>query len=905
MRRRILPSLVRLAHRVRARIFASTPAESVDEELDFHVEMRVREHRAAGLGPEEARRAAVERFGDIDEVKAACRRIEERRERTMTTRMWWDGLRRDVGFALRQIRRNPGFAAVVVLTLGLALGANSAVFSVVNGVLLRPLPFEEPEGLVSLWTRYVPSSGLDIPQFPLSPPEMIDYREGSRAMEDVVPYIPATRTLSGERGDPERVAVAFLGAGMFDLLGVQAAHGRGFVPTEQDPGAPGVAVMSHGLWQRRFGGDPAVVGASVTVEGRSVPVVGVMPEGFAFPDASVELWMPLGFDEVDLPGRSSHYLRAVGRLAPGVGLDEARAELEAITAAWNEEFEHHAMGHFIVLRSFRDDLVGDTADTLWLLLAAVGLVLLVACANLANVTLARTETREREMSLRTALGAGRGRLVRQLVTESVVLAGVGAALGLAVCWGAVEAFRVLDPGALPRIEEVAVDGSVLLFTSALALGTALLFGAAPALGLGRGAFVRGLGPARRSTSGSAGVRLRRSLVAVEAALAVVVVVVAGLVTRSLQELTRVETGVRAEGLLTFELTLPGARYQSSGEIVDFYDRVLDRIRGLPGVDGASAATALPVADDPSRNDFLVEGTPPPPAGVPAHNADAVIVRPGYFETMGIPVRRGRALEPADGPDGPFVAVVNQAVVDRYWPDGEVLGVRVGYDFGGELGRPWLTVVGVVADSKVGGLDAESRPQIYLGQSQAEAAWGGTPRTMRLVVRTAGDPRLLGPAVRRAVGELDPALALARLRTMEEVVMAAAAGPRLTATLLSAFGLIALALAVVGIYGVVSYNVSRRTREIGIRRALGADRGRVSRMVVREGAVPAVLGVGLGLVAVLAASGVLARFLFRVSPTDPAMLTGIGLLLVAAAVLASWLPARRATRLQPTEALSAE
>ncbi|HZD05307.1 MAG TPA: FtsX-like permease family protein, partial [Longimicrobiales bacterium] len=437
----------------------------------------------------------------------------------------------------------------------------------------------------------------------------------------------------------------------------------------------------------------------------------------------------------------------------------------------------------------------------------------------------------------------------------------------------------LDPGAIPRIEEVAVDGRVVLFTAVLALLTTLLFGLAPALRGGSRARATHLRSHGGSGAGPGSGRLRRSLVVAEAALAVVVVVAAGLVGRSLWELGRVDPGVRTDGLLTFELTLPDARYPADADAVAFYDELLDRIEGLPGVVAAAAATALPVADDPSRNDFLVEGAPTPDPGVPAYNAGVVIVRPGWFETMGIPVLKGRSLRPADGPDGPFVAVVNSATAERYWPGGDPLSLRVGYDFGGNQGRPWLSLVGVVGDTKVAGLEGGARPQIYLPLAQAAAAWGGAPRSMRIAARTELDPRGLAPAVRATVHEMDPTLAVAGLRTMEDVLSAAVAGPRFAATLLSSFGLIALLLAVLGIYGVVSYNVSKRTREIGLRMALGADRGAVSRMVVREGATPAILGLGLGLAGAALASRLLPPgLLFEVSPTDPGVLAAIAVLL---------------------------
>ncbi len=810
----------------------------------------------------------------------------------------------DLRYALRQLRRNPGFAAVVILTLTLGIGANTAVFSVLHGVLLRPLPYAEPDELVAIWTRYLPSTGQDIPQFPVSAPEIVDYRDASRALEDVIPHRWSDRTLTGEGQDPVRVRVGFVGAGLLSLLGAGPALGRTFVEEEEAPGASRTVLLSHVLWRERFGGDPEVVGRTVELDGEAARVVGVMPEDFVFPDASVRLWTPLGWNETDLPSRGNHYLQAIGRLAPGVGLERAEAELEAIMGAWSEEYEHYAMGHFLFLRPLHEDLVGDVGPVLWLLMTAVLLVLLVACANVANLFLARSQTRTRETAVRAALGAGRGRLIRQLLTESGVLAALGAVGGLALAAWGTGALARIDPGAIPRLEAVRLDATVLFFTGALAVATALAFGLVPAFRAARSGLAAAARSHVRAGGDAGGRRFRSALVAAEVTVSVVVVVAAGLLVRSFQELSAVDPGIEPRGVLTFDLSLPSAEYPASEQAPAFFERLLERIRGLPGVRSAASISVLPLTGAPPRVDFQVEGEPAPPGGIPAWNADVLYVQPGYFETMRIPLLRGRTFEAADRADRHLVAVVNRAAVRRYWPDEDPIGVRFTYDAGAEP-IAWITIVGVVADTKVDGLDAETRPQVFLPHDQLRVAQGSPGRYQSVVVRTEGDPLALAPAVRGVVRELDPGLALANLRTADDVVEASVARPRLTAELLASFGFLALLLSAIGIYGVVGYSVARRSREIGIRMALGADRRRVLRLVLRQGMGPVAAGALAGLAAALAATRLLSSLLFGVSPADPAVFASVVVLLAAVGLLACWLPARRALRVDPATTLRYE
>lgn len=820
-----------------------------------------------------------------------------------------DATKQDLRYAVRSLGKRPGFTAAVVATLAIGIGANAAVFTVLNSVLLRPLPYEEPDALVSLWTRYLPSSGLDIPRFPLSAPEVMDYREGSETLEEVVPYRTTEMSITGTEGEPARLAVGQVGRGLFDLLGVEAARGRTFVGEEQGPGGPPAAVLSHRLWRGRFGGDPDIVDREVTLDGRRTRVVGIMPEGFAFPSDRVEAWVPLGLDAASASPRAAHYLLALGRLAPGASLARARSEAETIRSAWNEEFEHHAMGHYVFLTPLREDLVGDVAPLLWLLTAAVALVLLIACANVANLLLARGEGRGREMSVRAALGAGRGRLVRQLLTESILLSSAGGALGLLLAAWTVRAVTAVDPDAIPRLETVAVDGTVLLVTAALVLATAVLFGLAPALRT-TAAPARGLVSESRAGTDPSRRRFRAVLVAAEVAVSVIVVVAAGLVGRSLWHLTRVDPGVDAGGVLTFQLSLPETRFETAEAVPRAYAGLLERIRSLPGVTAASAASDLPLGETPPRVDFRAEGEAEPPPGAPAWHADLITVHPGYFRTLGIPVLRGRAPAETDREGRELVALVNRAAARRLWEGEDPVGRRIAYPVSGDEPR-WIRIVGVVGDTKVEGLDEEARPQVYLPHAQLREAQGSVGRSLEFVVRTSGAPRAAVPAVRGAVAELDPALPLADLRTLEDVVAASVARPRLTANLMGSFGIVALLLAVIGVYGVVSYAVASRTREIGIRMALGADRGRVLKLVLRQGMGPVLAGGGAGLLLSAAAAGSVPRLfedvpidelLFGVSPTDPITYAGITALLLGAALLACWLPARRATCVDPASSL---
>lgn len=900
---RVWPRLVRVGRRLRARIFRTPVREEVDEEFTFHVEMRVREYLERGMGADDARRAALSRFDDMEQVKAVCRKLALEREERMMWRERFSEVSGDVRVALRMLGKNPGFAALAVITLGVAIGANTAVFSAVKGVLLKPLPYERPDELVTIWTRYLPESGFDIDQFPISPPELLDYRAASRSTAGVAYYLLTARTFGASGQDPVRLRTALVDGRLFELLGVEPALGRWIGSDDDRPGA-GVAVLSHELWNAAFGASPDIVGNTVTLNGASVEVLGVMPPGFFFPDPGVQIWTSMGLDEADPGGRASHFLVGLARMGPGATLERVTEEARTIHAGWAQVHAHN-VAHFPIFVPLRDTLVGaDVRRALWVLLGAVGMVLLIACANVAGLLLARSEARRHEVAVRSALGAGRARLVRQLLTESLVLAGLGAALGLGLAVTGTRALLALHPDALPRSGEIGLDGVVLVFTGAVVVVAALLFGLAPALRVGGDASLTGANALRADGDRGAS-RFRRGLITAEVALSVVVVIGAGLLVRSTSALARVDSGAETRGILTFDLSLSADAYPTPGEVTSFYQRLTERLAALPGVRAASAGSDLAFqGSNGSRQDFRIEGRPERMQDEPARNAERINVLPGWMELMGIAVREGRTFTAEDRVDGPLVAVVNEALARTYFSGESPLGARLGY-FTGSDTIDWMTVVGVVEDVRTAGPRDDPLPQLYVAVPQVPGIFpGSAARTLTVALAMDLEAEFAVPAVRAALAEMDPALPLANLRTMEQVRRRALAGPRFITMLLSTFGAIALLLAAVGIYGVVAYSVARRTREIGVRRAMGAPAGRVAALMVREGTLPAVLGVVLGLVVARAVTGLLEGLLFGVPATDPLTFAVLAAALVGVALLASWIPARRALRVPPTEALRA-
>jgi putative ABC transport system permease protein len=809
----------------------------------------------------------------------------------------WTG---EVRYAIRGLLRRPGFALVTALTLGLGIGANTAIFSVVNGVVLQPLPYERPDALVQISSAF-PTMGFE--EFWISPPEFFELGERARSFEALGGYRHGQANVGG--GDqPERVASTIATAGLFRVLGVPPQLGRVFTDQEDLPGGDPVVVLGHGLWQRSFGGDRDIVGRGIEVNGVSRTVVGVMPPGFDLEDAGIELWIPAGLDPTNRQNRGSHFLRVVGRLAPGVTLERASTELGELVARWPElnpgTHTPSPEGHPMSLVSLQEEVVGDVRGALLLLLGAVGFVLLIACANVANLLLARAEDRQKEVAVRVAMGAGRGRLIRQFLAEGVLLSLVGAAVGLGVAWMSLEALRALTPGDIPRLGEVGLDGAVLGFTMGIALLTGIFFGLAPARHLS-GAAVGGSlrDGGQRSTSALGRTRLRSLLVVSEVALALVLATGSGLMIRSFQELNRVDPGFDPDQVLTFQLSLPAGGYPGGAEIVAFHTRLADELAGLPGVRSVAAMSGLPPQRDLNANDTEFDGVERTRDG-PPHNVDFYqTVTTAYLETMDIDVVEGRGFQASDGPDGVPVALVNETLARLFYAGESPIGRRLRPCCGDQV--PWLEIVGVVADVKQAGLHEPAGTELYFHLPQA-AALGGAPRTMNLVARTAGAPEGLAAPAREAVGRLDRSLPVSGLRTMDQVLSASTARPRFLTLLLGVFAALALTLAAVGTYGVMAYSVAQRSREIGIRMALGAERGRVQALVLRQGLVLAAAGLVLGTIGAVALAGLMRSLLFEVDARDPATFVVAPLLLATVALLACWIPARRATRVDPVTVL---
>jgi putative ABC transport system permease protein len=818
-----------------------------------------------------------------------------------------DRLRHDLRFALRGLFRRPGFTAVVVLTLALGIGANSAIFSVVNGVLLRPLPYERPDEIATIWVRW-PGN----PQGELSQPEYWDLREQNRSFSRLAAYTDGSLTLTGS-GEPERLRAGFMSAEALPLLGVAPARGRALNPDDDRPGAPVAVLLGDGLWRRRFGADPSIVGRTVTLDDHPATIIGVMPTGFQLPThyagAGAEIWAPLQLDPaIDRSERGWHWVNVLARLRPGVDISAASLEVGALArrmlTTYPGEYKP-AFGGFAVIAA--DDLVGEIRPAILVLLGAVGLLLLIACANVAGLLLARAEARQREIAVRTALGAGTSSLVRQLLTESVVLALAGGSVGaLLADWG-VRGLVAAAPPTLPRLDAVHTDGRVLGFTLLMSMLTGILFGLVPALQAARPDLTAALAEGGRSGSSAGRQRFRRGLVVAQIALALMLVTSAGLLIRSFVRIRGVDPGFDPSRLLTAEVELSAVRYDTPAKIRAFYGELVHRLEALPGVGSAAAARALPMTGRLEIGDwsFIVEGRhadPPVPADRIA--ADWQALTPGYFETLRIPVLQGRAIEEQDRSDATQVVVVNRTLARLAWPGQDPIGQRILLG-GGGVDSVWRTVVGIVGDVRHRGLTAQPRPEMYLPHTQFPAGTGTPQRTMRIVLRAGGDPVALAGPVRAALAGLDRAVPLVDVQTMDQAMGNWAAERRLTTILVAAFAALALALGGVGVYGVVAHLVVQRTREIGIRIALGALPREILGLVMRQGAWLAAAGVALGVAGALAASRVLTGLLFQVAPTDPLTYAGTSLALLGVAAVAALVPALRATRTDPVEALRSE
>jgi len=812
-------------------------------------------------------------------------------------------MRQDLIYALRSLRKSPGYAAVTILTLALGIGANTAIFSVVNGVILKPLPYPAPERLVFITSQF-PNLGFD--QFWVSAPEFVEFAQSNRSFQQVGAYRAGAVNL-GTPDQPRRVTSAVVTSELMPALGVAPVRGRQFTREDTLPGAEDVAVLSTELWRTAFGGEESVVGRTVPIDGAPTRVVGIMPPGYDIHDQRVQVWLPLTLDPANPGGRGGHFLYLVGRLRDDVSLAQARVDLESMLVKWPQQTQGGHVpttkAHRLRFDGLQDDLVGSLRVALWVLQGAVGFVLLIACANLANLMLARAESRQREFAIRSALGAGRWRLLRQFLTEGIVLALVGGALGAALGFGGLRALLAANPESLPRAGEIALDPIVLLFTVLVSLLTGVLFGLSPLLHLRQHVVNSSLKEAgQRSTASAARTWVRRILVISEVALAVVLVIGAGLLLRSFWNLMNVDAGFNRSRLVTFGLVLPSATYQTPQSVVDFFARLQAQLAALPGVQSAAAMQGLPPQRQVNANDTDFEGYTAPPEG-PFENVDYYQrVTPAYLTTLGIPLVDGRDFAASDI-GGPPVALVNETLVKTFFRDQNPLGRRLKPGFGAQL--PWFTIVGVVRDVKQGGVSQKTGTEIYFLADQGPRVINQAARNMNVVIRSALPFDALAAVVRRVVGGMDPTLPLVRPRTMDEVFAETIARPRFLAELLMIAAALALALAAIGTYGILSYSVSQRRKEIGIHMAMGASRQRVLGMVLGHGMLLAVVGLAVG----VGASFLLTRFLqtqlFNVKPSDPATLAAVVTFIATVALVACYLPAHRATRVDPMVVLRDE
>ena len=876
--------------------FAARRVEAdVDEEIAFHLAMREERLRARGLAPDDARAAARRRFGDVEHVRRECVEIDRQLVRRRRATDYLEDLMQDVVLAFRGLRRAPGFAAAALLTLALGIGSATAIFSVAYGVLLRPLPFSDPDRLVAVSINL---AGAGTAYGSLSAPEYVDLSRWNRSFAAVAAWTPRDRTLGGD-GNPERIVAASATASLWDVLGVRAAAGRTFTAEEDVPGATPVVVLGDALWRRRFGGDPAVVGRTVQLDGVTRTVVGVLPPEVRVGGA--EAFTPMGLDPARLPGRGAHFIRVLGRLRATVSLAQARDDLAAFAARSLQENRDRYIGNGFTAtaRPLREAWFGDARPTMTALLGTVLLLLLLAAVNVANLLLVRAEARQREMGVRVALGARRGRLVRQLLTESLILALLGALVGVPLAALGVRSLLAINPGVVPPGAEVAIDGGVLAAVVAVVALAALVAGVVPAQRAGA-ADVRTAIATGGAGGGTRGGRLRAALVATEVALAAAMLVGAGLVGRSFQKLLAVDPGFAAEGALVMDVSLPGARYDTATKVVSFYDLALERLRAIPGVRAAAATASLPLSGGTTQWSVEIEGRPDSERDL--ETPFIVNGSTDLFRALGIAIVRGRALGAEDHAGSALVTVVSQAMAREFWPGQDAIGKRIRLT-GPDM--PWVTVVGVARDVRPEALSEPPKPTYYLLTPQFARMTGFADQGATFVLRTPGDPAALTGAARAAIAAIDPELALNNVQTLEAVVTGSVARPRFAASVLGAFGLAALVLAVVGVYGVLSYAMTRRRRELAVRMALGARPGEVKRLVIGSGLRLAAAGVAVGLVAAAMGSRVLSALLYEVSPNDPATLLAVGLTLLGAAAAASWLPAWRATRVSPAEVLRGE
>jgi putative ABC transport system permease protein len=862
----------------------------LDDELRFHLEMETEKNVRLGMSPAEARRQALLVFGGVERHKEAHRDV---RGVTLI-----EELNGDVRFALRTLRRSPALAGAAIVTLALGIGANAAIFAAVNAVILRPLPFADPTRLYALGENNAEKNWhMEV----AAPANLLDWQTRVPAFRDVTGYtsFSSGMTLTGV-GTPRLLATATVMGNFFTVLGVRPKLGRGFTPKETWRTGTHVVVLSDRGWRNHFGADPGIVGRSIRLEGQPAQVVGVMPAGFAFPREDVDLWTPTAWDpafRAQVFFRRAHWMRPIARLVPGLSRAEANAQFQHVVDALKREYPvtNRVMGAEMV--SLHDFLVGDTRGPLLVLLGAVALLLLIACANVGNLLLVQAAGREREMSVRVALGAGRRRIARQAFTESLVLSTIGGAAGLAAGWIGTRALVALQPEGMLRVRHFGIDWPVFGFVAALTTLSGLLFGLAPVVVGGRRLPADALREGTRG--GSQGRRLRRwgdALVVGEVALALLLTIGAGLLVRSFWTLRHVNPGFDPNGVLAVDVNVPDASYDTPERVQLFFDDFLSRVRGLPGVVDAALTSPLPLTGHGYTSDFTIASHPRGEYGTEvAHRR----VSPGYFRTMRVPVLEGREFTAADRSSATSVVVINEALARKHFRGENPIGQRISNDRVPDSTTTWHTIVGVVGNEHMSSLSIE--PKIEILSPAAQDPTSG----MTLVARTGGVPVALAPAIRRVVSDIDANLALARVRPMSEVHAASLARERFVTTLLLIFAGVGVTLAVVGVYGVLAQLARRRTREMGIRMALGAQAGQVRWLVVRHGLRLVIVGLSIGTALALGATRGLRALLYQTAPADPLTFVVVPLLLTLTGIAAAWIPARQASRADPALSLRTE
>jgi predicted permease len=879
--------------RIRTLVRPDAAWQDLDEEVRFHLEMEAERLEQSGISPREARRQTMIRFGGVDRFKEKTRRARGT--------MLGEDVMQDLKYGLRMILKNPVFSAVAILTLALGIGVNTAIYTVVEAVLLEPLPFEDPGELTRLWTR---NEDQNQDKYMVSPLDFDDWRTMNATFESMSAYWPTTGTVTEVDGNPTRVRVIYTTEDFFEVMGASSLLGRTFGP-DDGPGSTPVAILSHGFWQRRFGGDPSVIGTGIILDGSPMDVIGIVRPEHTFPD-DADMWINMTWP-MQIQSRIARWMSAVGRLADGQDLDAARADMVGVATRIAQANPDTNQGWTVTMDSLHDELVGDTRTALWVLLGATGLILLIACANVANLLLSRSEVRAREIAVRVAFGAGRARLVRQLVTESLVLSGAGALLGLGLAWVGVRVLLGLAPVTLPRADAITLDGTVLSVVAVVSLVTGVLFGLAPIVRLLRSEVHNTIRDGARSTAGAAKHRVQNTFVVAQFAMALMLVVGAGLLVRSFQNIRSIDTGFVPSGVLTAELDLSTAVAEDDVAVTDFYEQFEQRLAGLPGVLAVGDASTLPLGEvlDYQQAFTLVDREI---ARELEPRAWLRPVSPGFFTAMRTPVVAGRDFNSLDRIDAPGAVLINEAMARQYFANEDPVGERIGdqRQRWGPLGEIHLAaditeseIVGVVKDVRYEGLRSDPVPTIYFSGLQSSI------RRRTIVVRTSGSMEALLSAMRQELSTMNPSVALTRVQTMEDVVSEARSRDRFSTLLLSIFGLVALLLASVGVYGVLAYAVEQRTNEVGIRMALGADRGAVRGMVLVDGLRLVLIGLGAGVVGALALSGILSSQLFGVNPREPAIYGTVATALLVVGLVASLVPAWRATRVDPVVAMRAE